>query len=79
MAFKQGAVTDPYQMYLNDIFTIPANIAGLPAISVPSGTGEDGMPVGLHLIANHWDESTLFRGAYAYQQSTEWHRRHPAL
>ena len=79
VAFKQGAVTDPYQMYLNDIFTIPANIAGLPAISAPCGTGEDGMPVGLHLIANHWDEPTLFRASHAYEQSTAWHRRHPAL
>jgi aspartyl-tRNA(Asn)/glutamyl-tRNA(Gln) amidotransferase subunit A len=77
VAFKQGAVTDPYQMYLNDIYTIPVNIAGLPAISVPCGTGQDGMPVGLHLIAKHWDEPTLFRGAHAYQEETDWHRRHP--
>ena len=79
VAFKQGEVTDPYQMYLNDIFTIPANIAGLPAISVPCGTGPSGMPVGLHLMANHWDEATLFRAAHAYEQSTDWHTRHPDL
>ena len=79
VAFKQGAVTDPYQMYLNDIFTIPANIAGLPAISVPAGVGDAGMPVGLHLIADHWDEATLFRGAHAYEQSSDWHLRHPEL
>ena len=79
VAFHQGAVTDPYQMYLNDVFTIPANIAGLPAISVPCGVGEGGMPVGLHLTASHWDESTLLRAAHAYEQSTDWHTRHPAL
>ncbi len=79
VAFRQGAVTDPYQMYLNDVFTIPVNIAGLPAISVPCGVGEGGMPVGLHLIGDHWDESTLFRAAHAYEQSTDWHTRHPSL
>ena len=79
VAFHQGAVTDPYQMYLNDVFTIPANIAGLPAISVPCGVGEGGMPVGLHLTASHWDESTLLRAAHAYEQSTDWHTRHPSL
>jgi aspartyl-tRNA(Asn)/glutamyl-tRNA(Gln) amidotransferase subunit A len=79
VAFKQGAVTDPYEMYLNDIFTVPANIAGLPAISVPAGFGADGMPAGLQFIANAWDEATLFRGAFAYQQATDWHTRHPSL
>jgi aspartyl-tRNA(Asn)/glutamyl-tRNA(Gln) amidotransferase subunit A len=79
VAFEMGQVTDPYEMYLNDIFTIPANIAGLPAISIPCGFGQNGMPVGLHLIANHWDEQTLFRAAHAYQQATDFHTRHPDL
>jgi aspartyl-tRNA(Asn)/glutamyl-tRNA(Gln) amidotransferase subunit A len=79
VAFKIGAVTDPYEMYLNDIFTIPVNIAGLPAISIPCGVGQDGMPVGLHLIAKHWDEQTLFRAAHAFQQATDHHTRHPDL
>ena len=79
VAFKQGEVTDPYQMYLNDIFTIPANIAGLPAISVPCGAGRDGLPVGLQLIANAWEEPTLFRAARAYEQATDWHAKHPNL
>ena len=79
VAFKMGEVTDPYEMYLNDIFTIPANIAGLPAISIPCGVGQNGMPVGLHLIAKHWDEQTLFRAAHAYQQATDHHTRHPEL
>ncbi len=79
VAFKMGAVSDPYEMYLNDIFTIPVNIAGLPAISIPCGVDADGMPIGLHLIANSWDEQTLFRAANAYQQATDWHSRHPEL
>ena len=79
VAFPRGAVTDPYQMYLNDIFTLPVNIAGLPALSLPCGTGQQGLPLGLHLIADHWDETTLFRGAYAYQKATDWHTRHPVL
>ena len=54
---------DPIQMYLNDVFTVPASLAGLPAISVPSGLSEDGLPLGLHLIAKPFDEETLFRAA----------------
>ena len=79
VAFSKGAVTDPYQMYRNDIFTLPVNIAGLPALSLPCGTGRHGLPLGLHLIADYWDEATLFRGAHAYQQATAWHTRHPTL
>ena len=78
-AFHLGAVTDPYEMYLNDIFTIPANIAGLPAISIPCGFDAGGLPVGLQLIARPWDEATLFRAAAAYESLTDWHTRHPAL
>ena len=72
VAFKQGAITDPYQMYLNDIYTIPANIAGLPAISVPGGFGRDGMPVGLQFIGQRLDESTLLGVANAYEQLAGW-------
>ena len=78
-AFPLGAVTDPYEMYLNDIFTIPANIAGLPAISIPCGFDARGLPIGLQLIARPWDEPTLFRAAAAYEAATDWHTRHPAL
>jgi aspartyl-tRNA(Asn)/glutamyl-tRNA(Gln) amidotransferase subunit A len=79
VAFQLGAKTnDPYQMYLNDIFTIPVNIAGLPAISVPSGFS-DGLPVGLQFIAPHLREDTLFRIAHAYQQATDWHTQTPSL
>lgn len=72
VAFKQGEITDPYQMYLNDIYTIPANIAGLPAISVPGGFGSAGMPVGLQFVAQRLDETTLLGVANAYEQLTRW-------
>jgi len=72
VAFRQGEITDPYQMYLNDIYTIPANIAGLPAISVPGGFGERGMPVGLQFVGQRLDETTLLGVANAYEQLTHW-------
>ncbi|HSF02337.1 MAG TPA: amidase family protein, partial [Solirubrobacterales bacterium] len=78
-AFRIGEKTaDPYAMYLNDVFTLPVNIAGLPGISVPCGFSE-GLPVGLQLIGPHFSEATLLRAAHAYEQATEWHRRRPAL
>ncbi len=72
VAFKQGEITDPYQMYLNDIYTIPANIAGLPAISVPGGFGADGMPVGLQFVGQRLDETTLLGVANAYEKLAQW-------
>jgi aspartyl-tRNA(Asn)/glutamyl-tRNA(Gln) amidotransferase subunit A len=82
-AFKIGEkLDDPYQMYLNDIFTLPVNIAGLPGMSVPSGFVEaDGkaLPVGLQVLAKPFDEATMLRVAHAYEQATEWHTRLPAL
>ena len=79
VAFHIGEkVDDPVQMYLNDIFTIPANIAGIPAMSVPAGFS-DGLPVGLHLMARPMGEETLLRVAYAYEQATQWHQRHPGV
>jgi aspartyl-tRNA(Asn)/glutamyl-tRNA(Gln) amidotransferase subunit A len=72
-AFKLGdKVDDPITMYLNDIYTIGANLAGLPGISVPCGF-VDGLPVGLHLVAPHFGESVLLRCAHQYQQQTDWH------
>ena len=68
VAFKLGEKTaDPVQMYLNDVLTMPANIAGIPAISLPAGLA-DGLPVGLQLLAAPLREETLFRAAYAYEQ-----------
>ena len=72
-AFKLGdKVDDPITMYLNDIYTIGANLAGLPGISLPCGFVE-GLPVGLHLVAPHFGESVLLRCAHQYQQQTDWH------
>jgi aspartyl-tRNA(Asn)/glutamyl-tRNA(Gln) amidotransferase subunit A len=76
-AFRLGdKMDDPITMYLNDIYTIGANLAGLPAISVPCGFVE-GLPVGLHLVAPHFGESTLLRCAHQYQQQTDWHTASP--
>jgi aspartyl-tRNA(Asn)/glutamyl-tRNA(Gln) amidotransferase subunit A len=78
-AFRLGEKTaDPLQMYLADIFTVSANLAGLPAISLPCGFSPDGLPIGCQLTARRWDEATLFRAGAALQASTDWHRRMPA-
>ena len=77
VAFEIGAKTnDPLAMYLNDVFTLPVNIAGLPGISVPCGLS-DGLPVGLQVIANAFDEATLFRVAAAYERATDHHLARP--
>jgi len=68
---------DPVKAYLADIFTLPASLAGLPGMSVPAGFGAHGMPVGLQLIGNYFDEATLLQAAHALQQSTDFHRRRP--
>ena len=79
-AFRLGEKTeDPLQMYLSDIFTISVNLAGVPAISVPCGFTPEGLPVGLQLIGRHFEEETVLKAAYAYEQSTGWHRRKPNL
>jgi len=76
-AFRLGSKTDdPVAMYLNDIYTITANLAGLPGISVPCGFSE-GMPVGLQLLSNYFDEGMLLRVAHQYQQVTDWHQQSP--
>ena len=69
---------DPVAAYLADIFTLPASLAGLPGISLPAGFGEAGMPVGLQLIGNYFDEARLLHAAHAFQQATDWHMRTPA-
>ncbi len=67
-AFKLGAISDPYEMYLSDVFTVTASLAGIPAMSLPIGR-VDGMPVGGQLMANHFDEPTMFRAAYALEDA----------
>ncbi|MNN22787.1 Glutamyl-tRNA(Gln) amidotransferase subunit A [compost metagenome] len=79
VAWKLGEKTaDPVQMYLADIFTLSTSLAGLPGMSVPCGTGQDNMPVGLQLIGNYFDEARLLQAAHAFQQATDWHLRRPA-
>jgi len=79
-AFKLGEkVDDPLQMYLSDIFTIPCNLAGLPGLSLPSGFSKQGLPIGLQILANHFQEEKMLRAAYVYEQNTEYHLRQPAL
>jgi len=67
-AYEVGALEDPLEMYLSDIYTISVNLAGLPAISLPVDTAENGMPVGLQLIANAYEEQTLFDGALSLEK-----------
>jgi len=76
-AYELGAKSDPVQMYLGDIFTIPAPLAGLPALSIPCGFDARGLPVGLQLTGPHFAEARLLRAAHRYQQATDWHRRVP--
>jgi len=79
VAWKLGDKTDdPLANYLADIFTLPASLAGLPAMSVPAALGAGGMPVGLQLIGNYWQEGELLGAAHALQQATDWHRAAPA-
>jgi aspartyl-tRNA(Asn)/glutamyl-tRNA(Gln) amidotransferase subunit A len=68
-AFAPGEITDPVQMYLNDVFTVTVNMAGLPGISVPGGLSEQGLPMGLQLIGKPFDEETLFQVGYAIEQA----------
>ena len=79
-AFKAGEKTsDPLSMYLIDLMTIPVNLAGLPALSLPCGFDDLGLPIGMQLIGKVLREDQLFQVAYAYEQSTPWHRQVPPL
>jgi aspartyl-tRNA(Asn)/glutamyl-tRNA(Gln) amidotransferase subunit A len=77
--FKLGEkVDDPIQMYLSDVCTLPINIAGLPAISIPAGFA-DGLPIGMQIIGKPFDEETILHIAFAYEQATDWHKRKPPI
>ncbi|MSQ63107.1 MAG: Asp-tRNA(Asn)/Glu-tRNA(Gln) amidotransferase subunit GatA [Betaproteobacteria bacterium] len=77
-AFALGAKSDdPVQMYLNDIFTIPAPLAGLPGLSIPCGFDARGLPVGLQIMGNYFAEARMLGAAHRYQQATDWHLRAP--
>ncbi len=71
-------IDDPFQMYLSDVCTMPVNIAGLPAISIPAGFA-DGLPIGIQIISKPFGEETILKVAHAYEQSTEWHKRWPDI
>ncbi|CAJ1226930.1 Asp-tRNA(Asn)/Glu-tRNA(Gln) amidotransferase subunit GatA [Lactiplantibacillus xiangfangensis] len=78
-AFKIGdEISDPITMYMNDVLTIPVNLAGLPGMSVPAGFA-DGLPVGLQLIGKAFDESTLYKAGYAFEQATDVHKQTPKV
>lgn len=79
-AFRIGEKTnDPLQMYLSDIFTIPVNLAGTCALSVPAGLSKEGMPIGLQLVGKPFGEGTILRAAHAFEQATEWHTKKAPL
>ena len=79
-AFKLGEKTaDPLQMYLSDIFTISINLAGIPGLSMPCGLTRERLPIGMQVLGKHFDEETVLRAAYAYEQATDWHKRKPTL
>ena len=79
-AFKIGEkVSDPVQMYLSDTFTIAANLAGLPAMSIPCGLDRNQLPIGLQLIGNYFDEAGMIAAAHQYQCATDWHLKKPPL
>jgi aspartyl-tRNA(Asn)/glutamyl-tRNA(Gln) amidotransferase subunit A len=79
VAFKHGEKEDPLSMYLNDVFTIPGNLSGIPGVSVPCGFSATGLPIGLQLLGRPLDEARVLRAAYAYEQATSWRSRRPDL
>ncbi|MFH1856414.1 MAG: Asp-tRNA(Asn)/Glu-tRNA(Gln) amidotransferase subunit GatA [Candidatus Omnitrophota bacterium] len=75
-AFKIGEkINNPLEMYLSDIFTIPANLAGIPAVSIPCGFTSADLPIGLQIMGRHFDEELLLRTAFTFEQNTDWHKR----
>ena len=78
-AFRMGQHSDdPLEMYLQDVFTLPANLAGIPGISLPVGFDKKGLPIGMQLFAPQMQEARLLESSHAYQLSTDWHTRRPA-
>ncbi len=79
-AFRVGErMDDPLKMYLSDIYTISANLAGIPAISLPCGFDSNGLPIGLQILGKAFDEETILRAAFAYEQNTPWHLKRPNI
>jgi aspartyl-tRNA(Asn)/glutamyl-tRNA(Gln) amidotransferase subunit A len=79
-AFKFGQHSDdPLAMYLEDVFTLPANLAGVPGIAFPVGYDKHGLPIGMQLMGPHFREDLLFRVGHAYQLATDWHKKRPEI
>ena len=79
-AFRVGEkVDDPLAMYLADMFTVTVNLAGNCALSVPCGFASNGMPIGLQIVGDDFQEETILKVGHAYEQSTEWHKQRPSL
>ncbi len=79
-AFRIGERTDdPLRMYLSDIYTLSVNLAGIPGISIPCGLDREELPIGLQILGKHFDEETILKVAYAFEQRTDWHLKRPAL
>lgn len=78
-AFKLGEnETDPMKMYMEDVCTVPVNLAGVPALSLPCGMTKSGLPIGMQLIGNHWQEAVLLQAGRAYERETLWHQKRPS-
>jgi aspartyl-tRNA(Asn)/glutamyl-tRNA(Gln) amidotransferase subunit A len=79
-AFKIGEkVDDPLTMYMNDVFTLSANLAGIPGISVPCGFSKNNLPIGLQIMGSHFSEELLLKIAYNFEQATTFHEKKPGL
>jgi aspartyl-tRNA(Asn)/glutamyl-tRNA(Gln) amidotransferase subunit A len=79
-AFKIGEIVDdPLTMYLSDIFTLSANLAGIPGMSVPCGFSSEGLPVGLQIMGSHFNEEMILKVAYGFEQATEFHKNKPKI
>jgi len=79
-AFEIGTRSDnPLEMYLADICTVSINIAGIPAISIPCGVDSNGLPIGMQLIGRQFDEETIYRAAYTYEQNTDFNKNKPSF
>jgi aspartyl-tRNA(Asn)/glutamyl-tRNA(Gln) amidotransferase subunit A len=81
VAYDLGSdkTSDCVQLYLDDLYTIPINLAGLPGMSIPCGFGHKGRPVGLQIVGNYFDEARMLSAAHAFQRATDWHARTPPL
>ena len=79
-AFKIGErANNPLEMYLSDIYTIPANLAGIPGISIPCGFSKDGLPIGLQILTRHFEEKQMLHVAYAFERETDYHLKRAAV